>query len=61
MSDQTKSAEELRRAFIDEALESQARVHAGEPVYAADEVFAYLRAKASGQKVSKPRPVERFG
>ena len=43
MTDETRSPEQLRREFIEEALESQARVLAGEPVYKADEVLAYLR------------------
>ena len=58
MTDETRSPEQLRREFIEEALESQARVLAGEPVYKADEVFAYLREKVAGRTVSRPHPVK---
>lgn len=46
--------EELHQSFVAEAVESQAAVAEGEPVYAADDVFAYLRAKVTGRKAKKP-------
>lgn len=46
--------EELRRSFVAEALESQAEVTAGGPVYAAEDVFAYLSAKVAGKKPKRP-------
>ena len=51
--------EELRRSFVNEAIESQAAVAEGEPVYAAKDVFAYVRAKAAGRKPRRPQPVKR--
>lgn len=45
---------ELRRSFVAEALESQAEVTAGGPVYAAEDVFAYLSAKVAGKKPKRP-------
>lgn len=51
--------EELRRSFVAEALDSQAAVAAGEPVYAAGDVFAYLRAKVAGRKMKRPTPQKR--
>ena len=50
--------EELRRSFVAEALQSQAAVAKGEPVYAAEDVFAYLRAKVEG-KMKRPSPQKR--
>lgn len=51
--------EELHQSFVAEAIESQAAVAKGEPVYAADDVFAYLRAKVAGRKPKKPTPHQR--
>ena len=51
--------EERRRSFVNEAIQSQAAVADGEPVYAAEDVFAYLRAKVAGGKPRKPHPVKR--
>jgi predicted transcriptional regulator len=48
--------EELRVSFLAEAIESQAAVAVGAPVYAAEDVFAYLRAKVAGKKPKRPRP-----
>jgi predicted transcriptional regulator len=48
--------EELRRSFVAEALESQAEVAAGGPVYASADVFAYLSAKSAGKKPKRPAP-----
>ena len=51
--------EELGQAFLGEGLESLARVAEGEPVYDADEVFAYARAKVAGRKARRPVPRSR--
>jgi predicted transcriptional regulator len=51
--------EEQRQSFIAAAVESQTAVAEGEPVYAAEDVFAYLRAKVAGQKSRKPTPRKR--
>ena len=51
--------EELRRSFVAEAIESVIAVAEGEPVYAAEDVFAYMRAKAAGKKPKKPTPHKR--
>ena len=59
MSDETRTHEELRRVFIAEAIESQVRVRDGEPVFAADEVFAYFRAKVAGRPTRKPTAMTR--
>jgi predicted transcriptional regulator len=48
--------EELRRSFVAEALESQAEVAAGGPVYASEDVSAYLSAKIVGKKPKRPAP-----
>ncbi len=46
--------EELRQEFVAGALESRTAVSEGEPVYAADDVLAWLRARATGQKARRP-------
>ena len=51
--------EELRRAFVAEAIESKLAVAEGEPVYAAADVFGYLRAKIAGRKTKRPLPHKR--
>lgn len=51
--------EELRQSFVAEALESVAAVAEGAPVYDADEVFAYARAKVAGRKAKRPTPIKR--
>lgn len=51
--------EEVRQSFIAGAIESDAAVAEGEPVYAADDVHAYFRAKIAGQKPRKPTPHKR--
>lgn len=51
--------EELRQSFVAEAVESLAAVAEGAPVYDADEVFAYARAKVAGRKAKRPTPLKR--
>lgn len=49
------TAEEKRAQFVSDALESRAEtVESGEG-YAAEEVHAYLRARAEGTTASRPR------
>lgn len=50
--------EEARRSFVEEAVQSQKAVAKGEPVYSAEEVFAYARATLAGQQRVK-RPLAR--
>jgi predicted DNA-binding protein len=50
---------ELREKFLYEALDSAAEVDSGGPLYAAEEVHAYIRARAAGRPVKKPRPIKR--
>ena len=51
--------EELRRSFVAEAVESLAAVTEGEPVYEADQVFAYARARVAGRRAKRPTPIKR--
>lgn len=51
--------EELQRTFVAEAIESKLAVAEGEPVYAAEDVFAYLRDKIAGRKTKRPHPHKR--
>ena len=51
--------EECRQAFVAEAIVSRSAVAEGEPVYAAKDVFASLRAKVAGKKVRRPSPRKR--
>ncbi len=50
---------EMREAFIADAEASAADVDAGGPLYAAEDVRAYIVARAAGKKASKPKPVRR--
>jgi predicted transcriptional regulator len=50
---------EMREAFLAEALASAAATDAGGPLYAMEDVHAYIRARAAGKKVSRPRPISR--
>ena len=52
---------ELRRGFIRDALESAAEVDAGGPLFALEDVSAYLRARAAGRAVKRPKPVKAAG
>ncbi|MFN0314430.1 MAG: CopG family transcriptional regulator [Burkholderiales bacterium] len=49
---------EMRRAFLDEALASAAQVDAGGPLYAMEDVHAYIRTLASGKPAKRPKPVK---
>jgi predicted transcriptional regulator len=47
---------ELRRRFGEEAAQAEAEAIESGLAYEADEVFAYLKARAAGQKARRPRP-----
>ena len=48
---------EMRRSFIEDALASAAEVDAGGPLYAMEDVHAYIRARAAGKTVERPNPI----
>ncbi len=50
---------EMRERFIAEAEASAAEIDAGGPLYAAEDVHAYILARAAGKKAPKPQPVRR--
>ena len=50
---------EMREAFISAAEGSAAEVDAGGPLYAAEDVHAYIVARASGKVARRPQPVRR--
>jgi predicted transcriptional regulator len=50
---------EMREAFIAEAEASAAEVDAGGPLYAAEDVHAYIVARAAGKVIARPKPVRR--
>ncbi len=49
---------EMRRAFLNEAIVSAAEIDAGGPLYAMEDVHAYVRALASGKTTKRPKPVK---
>jgi predicted transcriptional regulator len=53
------SLAEARANFIAEAASAAREVDAGGPLYAAEDVFTYILARASGRKVARPKPVKR--
>lgn len=50
---------EMREEFIAEAEASAAEVDAGGPLYAAEDVHAYVLARAAGKTAPRPKPVRR--
>jgi predicted transcriptional regulator len=50
---------EMREAFIAEAEAAAAEIDAGGPLYAAEDVRAYMLARAAGKKPRKPKPIRR--
>ena len=50
---------EMREAFIAEAEASAAEVDAGGPLYAAEDVHAYILARATGKAARRPHPTQR--
>lgn len=55
----TLTREEQRQSFTSEAKQALEGVARGEPVWDAEEVFAYARAKVAGRKAKRPRPLQR--
>ena len=50
---------EMREAFSAAAEASAAEVDAGGPLYAAEDVHAYIVARASGKAARRPKPIRR--
>ena len=50
---------EMREAFIGEAEASATEVDAGAPLYAAEDVHAYIMARARNEPARRPKPVTR--
>ena len=50
---------EMRQAFIAEAEASAAEVDAAGALYAAEDVHAYIVARAAGKAAPRPKPVRR--
>ena len=50
---------EMRELFIADAQASAAEVDAGGPLYAAEDVHAYIVARASGRSARRPAPTRR--
>lgn len=48
---------DLRQGFIHGARDSAAEIDAGGPVFAMDEVAAYLRSRLAGSRTKAPAPV----
>lgn len=48
---------EMRGSFIGDALTSTAEVDAGGPLYAMEDVHAYIRGRAAGRAVARPKPL----
>jgi predicted transcriptional regulator len=50
---------EMREAFIAEGEAAAAAVDAGGPLYAAEDVHAYIVARAAGKPATRPKPIKR--
>jgi predicted transcriptional regulator len=50
---------EMREAFIAEGEAAAADIDAGGPLYAAEDVHAYIVARAAGKPARRPRPARR--
>jgi len=50
---------EMRELFIADAQASAAEIDAGGPLYAAEDVHAYIVARAGGKAARRPTPVRR--
>jgi predicted transcriptional regulator len=48
---------EQRESFIDDAEAAAADIDAGGPVFAMEDVHAFIREKAAGRRVPPPAPV----
>ena len=50
---------EMRQAFIEVAEAATAATDAGGPLYAAEDVRAYILARAEGRRARRPKPMRR--
>ncbi len=50
---------ELRSGFIEDARRAAAGIDRGAPLYAAEDVHAYIVARAAGRVARRPAPVKR--
>lgn len=50
---------DLREAFIQDALDSATEVDEGGPLFAAEDVHAYLAARAAGKRARRPKPLKK--
>jgi len=51
------SLAERRRSFVADALDSEKQVRESAKAYRAEDVHRYIRARASGKKPARPKPV----
>lgn len=51
------SLAERRRSFVADALDSEKQVRESGKAYRADDVHRYIRARATGRKPARPKPV----
>ena len=51
------SLAERRRSFVADALDSEKQVRESGKAYRAEDVHRYIRARASGRKPARPKPV----
>ena len=52
------SLAERRRSFVADALDSEKQVRKSGKAYRAEDVHRYIRARASGRKPARPKPVK---
>jgi predicted transcriptional regulator len=50
---------EMRESFVADALAAAEAVDAGGPLYAAEDVHAYIVARAQGNPARRPAPIKR--
>ncbi len=51
------SLAERRRSFVADALDSEKQVRESGKAYRAEDVHRYIRARATGRKPARPKPV----
>ncbi len=51
------SLAERRRSFVADALDSEKQIRESGKAYRAEDVHRYIRARASGRKPARPKPV----
>ena len=51
------SVAERRRSFVADALDSEKQIRESGKAYRAEDVHRYIRARASGRKPARPKPV----